>query len=207
MVPRASRLIAATFVLVAMAAFAALASARADGHQKLAQAASRLGTCGVERWKVKTLQDRPHLIPAQATTVAHLVSVPRPDSLPGTRLPYERHIFTVTAAVTLVRHEADQDLHVVLTSGSNTMIVEAPDASACAPLATSTRKAQMKSARGAVRLCAKARVIGVAFWDFDHGQTGVAPNAIELHPILSFTCVSPAAGGSQRRPLVASTSR
>ena len=28
---------------------------------------------------------------------------------------------------------------------------------------------------------------GVAFFDFDHGQTGVAPNAIELHPILGFT--------------------
>jgi integrase len=26
--------------------------------------------------------------------------------------------------------------------------------------------------------------VGVAFWDFKHGQTGVAPNAIELHPIL-----------------------
>jgi hypothetical protein len=31
-------------------------------------------------------------------------------------------------------------------------------------------------------------VTGVAFVDFDHGQTGVAPNAIELHPILALTC-------------------
>ncbi len=31
---------------------------------------------------------------------------------------------------------------------------------------------------------------GVAFWDFKHGQTGVAPNAIELHPILGFACLS-----------------
>jgi hypothetical protein len=29
-------------------------------------------------------------------------------------------------------------------------------------------------------------VIGVAFFDFKHGQTGVAPNAIELHPLLAF---------------------
>ena len=29
---------------------------------------------------------------------------------------------------------------------------------------------------------------GVAFFDFDHGQTGVATNAIELHPTLGFTC-------------------
>ncbi|HEY8777541.1 MAG TPA: hypothetical protein VIM33_13835 [Gaiellaceae bacterium] len=26
--------------------------------------------------------------------------------------------------------------------------------------------------------------------DFKHGQTGVAPNAIELHPILGFACLS-----------------
>ena len=30
----------------------------------------------------------------------------------------------------------------------------------------------------------------VAFFDFKHGQTGVAPNAIELHPILGFACLS-----------------
>jgi hypothetical protein len=29
----------------------------------------------------------------------------------------------------------------------------------------------------------------VAFFDFLLGQTGVAPNAIELHPILSFGCL------------------
>jgi hypothetical protein len=27
------------------------------------------------------------------------------------------------------------------------------------------------------------------FWDYFHGQTGVAPNAIELHPILGFACL------------------
>jgi hypothetical protein len=31
-------------------------------------------------------------------------------------------------------------------------------------------------------------VTGVVFFDFFHGQTGVAPDAIELHPILAFRC-------------------
>jgi hypothetical protein len=66
-------------------------------------------TCGVERWTVKTLQDRPRLLPAKNTTIAYLVSRPAPAELPNTRLPFERHIFRVTAAVTLVRHEADDD--------------------------------------------------------------------------------------------------
>jgi hypothetical protein len=36
-------------------------------------------------------------------------------------------------------------------------------------------------------------VTGVGFFDFKHGQTGVAPNAIELHPLLdiSFGGASP----------------
>jgi hypothetical protein len=41
-----------------------------------------------------------------------------------------------------------------------------------------------------VRLCLEARGVGVAFWDFFHHQTGVARNAIELHPILGFACLS-----------------
>jgi hypothetical protein len=47
----------------------------------------------------------------------------------------------------------------------------------------------MAIARQRIRLCARARIAGVAFFDFDHGQTGVAPNAIELHPILGFRCL------------------
>jgi hypothetical protein len=33
---------------------------------------------------------------------------------------------------------------------------------------------------------AKATIIGVGFFDSSHGQTGVAPTAIELHPIFSI---------------------
>jgi hypothetical protein len=47
----------------------------------------------------------------------------------------------------------------------------------------------MATARAAVRMCpGLATVTGVAFFDFFHGQSGVAPNAIELHPILAFRC-------------------
>lgn len=69
------------------------------------------------------------------------------------------------------------------------MIAEAPLPS-CAPNATVLRRRQMATVRAAVRLCAAATITGVAFFDFDHGQTGVAPNAIELHPILAFRCAA-----------------
>ncbi len=37
------------------------------------------------------------------------------------------------------------------------------------------------------RLRGKATITGVGFFDFDYGQTGIAPNAIELHPVIGFT--------------------
>jgi hypothetical protein len=92
--------------------------------------------------------------------------------------------------VTLVRHEDDSDLHVVIEDAQGqTMITEAP-LPACAPRATLTRRQQMAQARAAVRVCPRASITGVAFFDFQHGQTGVAPNAIELHPILAFRCLA-----------------
>jgi hypothetical protein len=127
------------------------------------------------------------LLPVKTVTIAYLVSRPAPHPLPLTRLPFERHVFRVTAAVTLVRPEADQDLHLVLSDGTRTMIAEAPAVS-CTGRATIIARRQMAKARAAVRLCSKATVTGVAFFDFDHGQTGLARNAIELHPILGFVC-------------------
>ena len=174
------------FVLIALsvatlATSAAMAAATRHATSKSA--------CVGDRWTVKTLQDRPHLLPARKTTIHFLITRPAPSRLPATRLPFEHHVFTVTAAVVLVRPEGDFDLHVVLQSGRDHMITEAPSPS-CDRQATPYRRRQMRAARNHVRLCARARVTGVAFFDFDHGQTGVAPNAIELHPILGFTCLT-----------------
>jgi hypothetical protein len=138
---------------------------------------------------VKTLQDRSRLLPVRKTTIHYLITRPAPPTLPDTRLPFERDVFTVIAPVVLVRPEADSDLHLVLQSGGNHMIAEAP-APYCDSRATPVRRRQMRVARSHVWMCARARVTGVAFFDFDHGQTGIAPNAIELHPILGLRCLS-----------------
>jgi hypothetical protein len=171
-------------VVIATAALAVSAALAAPSSR----AATRYA-CGVERWTVKTLQDRPHLLRNRLTTVHYLVTRRAPSSLPDTRLPFERHVFTVIAAVTLVRPEDDSDLHLVLQEGGSHMIAEAP-APYCDRHAKPRLHKEMAVARRHVRLCSKARVTGVAFFDFDHGQTGVAPNAIELHPILGFKCLS-----------------
>jgi len=148
------------------------------------------GSCGVERWTVKTLQDRPHLLRNRMTTVRYLVTRQAPSHLPSTRLPFERHVFTVVARVRFLREEADSDYHLILYEGGGHMIAEAP-APTCDPKAKPLYRREMKRARRAAKSCARARVTGVAFFDFKHGQTGVARNAIELHPILRFRCLSP----------------
>jgi hypothetical protein len=145
--------------------------------------------CGVERWTVKTLQDRPRLLPVRTVSIRFLVTRPAPPMLPLTRLPFERHVYRVIAAVTLVRQEADGDFHLVLRAGPSHMIAESPS-TGCIARATPLRRAQMRAARATVRVCGRASITGVAFFDFKHGQTGVAPNAIELHPILKFRCLS-----------------
>jgi hypothetical protein len=76
---------------------------------------SRALMCGTERWYLKTLQDRPKLISAKPTTIAHLVGLPRPKPAPKDRSQFERHSYSLTGvAVTFVRLEADQDLHIVV---------------------------------------------------------------------------------------------
>ena len=96
---------------------------------------------------VKTLQDRPRLLPVKTVTLAYLVTRPAPSNLPYTRLPFERHVFRVTAAVTLIRPESDNDLHLVLSDGRRTMIAETPLGS-CAGHATLAARKQMGQSAG-----------------------------------------------------------
>jgi hypothetical protein len=76
--------------------------------------------CGGDRWTVKTLQDRPKLLRPQETTIHFLTTRHAPSHLPDTRLPFEQHVYTVSAAVVLVQPEHDRDLHVLLRSGPTT---------------------------------------------------------------------------------------
>lgn len=82
--------------------------------------------------------------PVHTRDVARLV--PRPSHTPSARLAFERHVYTVIAAVVLVRPEEDSDLHVVLQQRGNQMITEAP-APSCDSHATPTRRRQMPGAQ------------------------------------------------------------
>lgn len=162
-------------------------------------------TCGKERWPVKTLQD-PGAdninFATQDSTVENLREPKPPDGLRkmdnSVRLPEEQTVYQVEALLVGFKKESDQDYHLVLADPSDktlTMIAEIPD-----PDCASEQYArEFNQAREFVEEIHKpskkfyrlkhpipVTVTGVFFFDFIHGQTGVAPNGAELHPIFTI---------------------
>ncbi len=169
--------------------------------------------CGSERWPVKTMSDgdagRVNLVPVPAT-VAQLRALPEPPSRPeaGRIEPTETTVFSLDADIVELKLEDDRDIHAVIADPADpsaTMIVEFPDADTCSGATGSAVATQMRQARAALvaafgepessgfrRVSGRVHLAGVGFFDFIHGQTGVAPNGIELHPVLSFSPGGPA---------------
>ena len=162
--------------------------------------------CGVERWPVKILGDP---MASQVKLTPHPSSVPAlrrlrvPPSLPqkARNRPVETSSYRVHARLVESKFEDDSDFHLVIADPrtGETMIVEFP-ALYCTLTAKPALRRRMQSARSAfIRACGapsrsgfdrlrgKATISGVGFFDFWHGQNGVAPNAIELHPVLGFS--------------------
>lgn len=158
--------------------------------------------CGVERWDVKTMTDpaaeRVNLTPSFAT-VEQLAALPVPAEFTrdAARLPSEFQTYTVKATLVEFKEEADDDIHlVVLGTSGESMIAEIPQP-ACAQ--GSRVEAQIAQARERFvdifgqpsrtswnEVNAPVTVTGVLFFDVHHGQRGVAPNAVELHPVISI---------------------
>ena len=166
--------------------------------------------CGTERWPVKVATDRDArkvTTQPQVTTIAQLISIAapaHPESRRSSRFaPTELTTFQIKGILTVIKKETDQDYHLVIADPTNlrtTMIVESPDptcASGSRFLNNITtvrtmlaRTLQLGSPTFAETLRAEPNmpvtVTGVAFFDTLHGQEGVAPNGIELHPVLSI---------------------
>jgi Bacterial Ig-like domain (group 3)/Lamin Tail Domain/Divergent InlB B-repeat domain len=173
-------------------------------------------TCGVERWSVKVGTDPDaSLVDINnpvSTTIADLGVIPAPADPPGPPdnarvAPTETRVYTIYATMTVYKKETDVDYHIVLDDGTgHTMIAEIPSP-ACilaqnpngpgrvlvtSPFTQGIMDSRQKfdSRFTATSFFQTAnvpvRVTGVGFFDFIHGQTGVAPNGIELHPVLSI---------------------
>lgn len=158
------------------------------------------GRCGVERWAVKTVQDFAtiRLTPVRSS-IAKLGAIPVPAGLGqnARRLPGESQVYQLTGTLLFaIKQEADSDYHLALQGPTGaTMIAEIP-APVCA--ASSSVLAQITTARAYVdqtfgpatdqwrTINRHVILTGVFFYDLKHGQSGVAPNGSELHPVLSI---------------------
>jgi hypothetical protein len=160
--------------------------------------------CGTERWAVKTATDPDA---AQVTTdpepatIGELTALPAPadpNSRPASRFsPTELTTYIVSGILAVIKREEDEDYHLVLADPSNsgiTMIVEAPnphcaEGSPFLPDITATRAAidqEFGPIEGRREPNVPVTTAGIALFDILHGQEGVAPNGIELHPLRSI---------------------
>src|SRR5438552_9012457 len=163
--------------------------------------------CGVERWSVKTGTDadisQVNLGVSTATTIVSLRNLAKPATLPANNrvLPTEATQFTLNATLTQYKLESDSDYHLVLSDASgNTMIAEIPSPNCVgtgSPFGTgiSSSRSQFDARFTATTSFQTANIPvairGIGFFDFLHGQTGVAPNGIEIHPLLDISFGSP----------------
>ena len=167
-----------------------------------AEFSSAAHACGRERWPVKVGDDRDaqgvEVTRAVPTTIAALDALAAPAERPQNRRigTTERTVYVIEAMLYAFKRETDGDYHLALRGpGGATLIAEIPDP-ACVSEASPFRAGIAKArAAFAARFKVyprfqdadlKVRVTGVAFFDFDHHQRGVAPNAIELHPVLDI---------------------
>lgn len=159
--------------------------------------------CGVERTDVKDLQDAAsrQMQPAdRVVTVAELTALPAQkwqDHAP--RSSVERQIATVKADIVAYKIEDDNDIHVVLSDGQRTLIIEFPHpdcagkghvaqfAAARRELLTALlKKPGKRTVKLGTGMTIPVKVTGVIFFDKIHGQLGVAHNGVEIHPVLKI---------------------
>ncbi len=162
--------------------------------------------CGTERWPVKTGADRDAgkvSTDPQDSTVAELTDLhapPNPNSRKSSRFPAELKTYRITAVLTLIKKETDEDYHIVIADPDDeelTMIVESV-APGCTKGSSFTQEIQnVRKAidqklgpigkKKKINLKIPVTVTGIGFFDPIHGQEGVGPNGVELHPILDIT--------------------
>jgi hypothetical protein len=165
------------------------------------------GNCGAERWSLKTGTDPAaagiSLLPT-LTTIQALQTITAPTTFPQTtRLaPTEKTVFALKdIRLAFARLENDSDYHLMMSDTVRTIITEVPypggctDGSAWQCLISRVRAtvdAQNFNLQPGVgrNFNIVVSVIGVGFFDPEHGQFGAAPNTIELHPLLGI-CFGP----------------
>jgi hypothetical protein len=182
-----------------------------------------------QRWSVKTGADpEAQNLVGQAptvTTIAQLCAIAVPAVLPpdGRSAGAEETVYQLDATLIGYKHESDGDYHlVVVDDHGNTMVAEIPDPAKLVPgsffadLIAAARhafeaqfaikptaapaQALTGPAPALTRATESVTIQGLGFFDFAHGQDGVAPNAIELHPVTGIAFGGSAPGNATTVP-------
>lgn len=156
---------------------------------------------GKERWEQKVMIDTEASEieeTYQETTIEELLKINTKtqenkytESRP--RMKIEKQIYKIKHCfITDVLRENDNDLHLVIEDGNgNHIIAEIPDAS-CPDAQQSEWSGYFESSRAMMLRYANNyrhymfTITGILFVDKSHGQTGRAPNNLEIHPILEI---------------------
>jgi len=158
--------------------------------------------CGVERWPVKTGTDPDaglvSLSSVTPTTIASLTAITPPASLPDNNRvnPTETTVWVIHATLVKYVQAYDSDYHMVLTDSAGRMMIAEIPAPGCvgpgSPFAAGIAhaRAQFDAMFTATSTFQTAnmpvQITGVGFFDYLEGQEGLAPNGIELHPIIDI---------------------
>ena len=164
--------------------------------------AAVIAQCTGERWNVKSGIDADvalvNLNTVTPTSIASLVAIAKPSTLPDNNRLQSAEITTWTLNATLIKYvkSYDADYHIVFQDAAGrTMIGEIPDpgcVSSASPFRSGIVHARgqfdaMFTATSSFKTAAVPVVItGVGFFDYNEGQEGIAPNGIELHPIIDI---------------------
>lgn len=164
---------------------------------------------GSRRWDVKTgvdLAAKPDLSSPIPATVKEMVAWQAPAVRPKDQRiqPVETTLWTVEATMIGYRHAEDGDFHLVLydieDGVGRSMVAEIPDPTFVArrspirrEIAAARRafiRAGFSPVLGRFKACSvRVRVTGLGFYDSRHGQEGLAPNGIEVHPVVRFDVI------------------
>ena len=161
--------------------------------------------CGQERWGIKTLSDpdttQINFREIKPTTVSEQIQLERPEGRMEERLPSETNEYVLDCNLIGYKREKDQDFHIVVAdiATGERMVIEIASPE-CESVKQSGRYEEMKavhdwfvqnigiphSAFYYLPTPKEISVTGIGYWDFLHGQTGMAANGREIHPVLSM---------------------
>lgn len=161
--------------------------------------------CGVERWSIKTLSDsdtiKINFNEVIKSTVKEQVSLEKTKGKINSRLASETKVYSINCFIVGYKKEDDKDIHIIIedVETDETMVAEIPSQE-CFEIRSTSRYLLFKELNEwfiknighpsskfiFLEKHIPVTITGVGFFDFIHGQKGMASNGREIHPVLSI---------------------